>query len=163
MSRYRNILVPTDYSKSAQRAFAHARDLAAAFKARLRVVHVVAPFEPAYFDHVGAKGKAGGRGEAEAKETARLEAHLRKLLGRSRVRATAELGWGNPAEIVLRLAGEGPCDLVVIGARGGNPWESLILGSVAERVVRHSPAPVLIVGTEPAKRTRARAKLPPGR
>jgi nucleotide-binding universal stress UspA family protein len=144
MKRYRTILMATDFSKPADRAFAHALELAAACRARLRVVHVVAPYETAYFEHVGATDKR----DAVAKLQARLAAHVKKLHGRSGVRCTAELAWGEPAETLASLAGR--CDMIVMGARGLNPWMSLILGSVAEKVVRHARVPVLVVNSPAA-------------
>lgn len=147
MKRYRTILVPTDLSAPADRAFAHALALAGACGARLRVVHVVPIFEGAFFEHVGAAEKDTG---AEAKLLARLEARVRKLVGRSRVRYSVELAWGDPPETLVRMAGQ--CDMIVLGARGHNPWQSLLIGSVAERVARHAPVPVLIVNQPPARR-----------
>jgi nucleotide-binding universal stress UspA family protein len=52
---------------------------------------------------------------------------------------------GDPAEAILRVAEEHPIDLVVVGTRGLSALERFFLGSVAERVVRHSPCPVLLV------------------
>ena len=59
MKRYRTILMAIDFSKPADRAFAHALGLATACRARVRVVHVVAPYEAAYFEHVGATEMRG--------------------------------------------------------------------------------------------------------
>lgn len=147
MKRYRTILMAIDFSKPADRAFGHALDLATACGARLRVVHVVAPYEEAYFEHAGVTKT----GSVEAKLRARVEGHVKKLLGRSRVRCTTELAWGEPAETLVSLAAEGPTDLIVVGARGLNQWESLILGNVAEKVARHATVPVLVVNPPRAK------------
>jgi nucleotide-binding universal stress UspA family protein len=147
MKRYKTILSATDFSKPADGAFTHALGLATACGARLRVVHVVPPYEAVYFEHVGATEMRGGENQLKS----RLRAHVKKLLGRSRLRCTTELAWGEPAETLVNLAAKGPCDMLVMGARGLNPWQSLILGNVAERVVRHASVPTLVVNPSSAK------------
>src|SRR5262245_14023938 len=99
MKPYRTIFVPTDYSKSAERALGHALDLASACGSHVVVVHVVPPYERSYFEHVGV-----AKGDDETQEQARLEAHVKKVVGRTRVKVNAELAWGDAAESILRLA-----------------------------------------------------------
>ena len=152
MKPYRTIFVPTDYSKSAERALGHAVDLASACGSRVIVVHVVPPYERSYFEHVGVS-----KGDDEAEERGRLEAHVKKVVGRTRVRVNAELAWGDPAESILRLAKQRSSDLIVIGARGLNPWHTLVMGSVAERVVRYARCPVLITNLAQVRQRRARS------
>jgi nucleotide-binding universal stress UspA family protein len=51
---------------------------------------------------------------------------------------------GEPAEQIVRAAGELKADLVVIGGRGKGAMEAILLGSVAYRVLHHAPCPVLV-------------------
>lgn len=57
--------------------------------------------------------------------------------------------WGNAIEEVLRVSRTSRCDLVVIGAKGHSNLELILLGSVSQGVVQHSPKPVLIVRPGP--------------
>ena len=58
---------------------------------------------------------------------------------------------GNPAEEIVRLAGERGCDLIVMGTHGRRRLGRLLMGSVAEQVLRRAPCPVLTVKGEPAE------------
>jgi nucleotide-binding universal stress UspA family protein len=85
----------------------------------------------------------------EAMEAWRHEAEA--VLGRP---VRTEVVPGDPATELLRLARERPFDLVVLGSHGRKGFSRLVLGSVAERVVRHAPCTVLVVRRrEPARET----------
>ncbi len=143
MPSFKKILMPTDYSPSAERALVYAANLARDLGARLLVTHVVPPYDPLYFDHVKAWPAAGT--EAEKKERQKLADRIRKSLGRKQIRYQTELSWGDPPERIVAMAADRACDLIVLGRKGRAGWNTLVMGSVADKVVRHAPCPVLTV------------------
>ena len=66
------------------------------------------------------------------------------------IKSRSIMGKGNPAEEIVRSAKEEKVDLIVIGAHGFTGWRHLVLGSVAEKVVRLASCPVITI---PAHRT----------
>jgi len=74
---------------------------------------------------------------------AELERLLRELEDGDRVRVFGRLDMGDPCEAILRAARTGSFDLVVMGTHGRTGLAHALLGSVAERVVRQAPCPVL--------------------
>jgi universal stress protein A len=67
----------------------------------------------------------------------------KRLAGLPQARATVELG--RPADVVVTTGGRGRGNLIVIGTHGRSGLAHLVMGSVAERVVRHAECPVLVV------------------
>lgn len=136
---YRRILVPTDGSEGARAALEHAMGLAELTGAELHVVHAVDPtLVP---PEIGGENVVGALKEAG-----------RTLVERARERASDEgLGVetavlsGPPHEAVRRYAADRDVDLVVMGTHGRTGLDRWLLGSVAERLVRTSPVPVLTV------------------
>src|SRR5579859_6444863 len=136
MTSFRQILVATDYSPSSERALQTAASLAARFGARLAVLHVVE--ESAY-----AFPFPMPKGIREAAK-ARLDETVSGL--RARVpNASGLLREGIAWYEICSSSKELSADLVVVGSQGRRGLPRFIMGSVAERVVRLSPAPVLIV------------------
>jgi nucleotide-binding universal stress UspA family protein len=147
MKVFRRILHATDFSGASRPALAKAIALAAQNGAPLSIVHVLAPLVlPAGGDFAfmpAATYEAIDRGAREH-ATKQLDA----MVGRARkvgVRATAMLLDGTPHEQVPRAARRVRADLIVIGTHGRTGMSKLLLGSVAERVLRMSPCPVLTV------------------
>jgi nucleotide-binding universal stress UspA family protein len=144
--RLRRILVPTDFSDPAERAWRYAQALAQESKGRVHLLHVVA--EPYLYGAWGTEGAALQLGEmlAEAKKAAqrglaRLASRSRSLTGRV-VTATAT---GPTVDRILEYVSRNGIDLIVMGTHGRGFVGHLLLGSVAERVVQRSPVPVLTV------------------
>ena len=52
---------------------------------------------------------------------------------------------GNPVEVILNVAKEKNCDLIVMGTHGMGTLADVVMGSTARRVIRRSPTPVLVV------------------
>lgn len=75
----------------------------------------------------------------------RAAAAAKEVLGSHFSSVETQIRRGNPAEEILKAAGELEAELVVVGSRGLTPVARFILGSVAERVTRHSRCPVLVV------------------
>lgn len=75
---------------------------------------------------------------------------LRAGLEEAGVTAEVEVAVGSPGEEIVRQARLGGFDLIVVGRRGLGPVAGILLGSVSEYVIRHSPVPVLVAS--PARR-----------
>jgi nucleotide-binding universal stress UspA family protein len=143
---FANILVPTDFSASSDAALGYAREVAAKFGSTLYLLHVVeAPF---------VSGPLGS--EAFVADTPAAQVHLiqeaQARLGhrltpadRRRFAATGEIVSGTTARSIVEYAGERGIDLIVMGTHGRSGMAHLLMGSVAERVVRSAPCPVLTV------------------
>jgi nucleotide-binding universal stress UspA family protein len=153
MGIFGTILYCTDFSETADRAFDYALNLAETYGSTLVILH--ATYHPVYpvlaepYVMSQAVEHAEGRLRQEAEEeirrryVPRLPAqHPHEILVRS----------GTPAQEVLQVIRQRGVNLVVMGARGRSPIELLMFGSVAQRVVRRSPVPVLTVSARPSER-----------
>jgi nucleotide-binding universal stress UspA family protein len=149
MSQIRRILVAVDFSEPSRLAFDDAAELAQKFGAELDVLHVwEAPtFFPAEVAIVvGSSSAALADAIRKAAETA-LDSFVADAAQRGVVVHAARLEMGLPASIIVDAAGE--YDLLVLGTHGRSGIPRFVLGSVAERVVRHAPCPVLTVRERP--------------
>ena len=141
------ILHATDFSHTAEIARTLAIDVAHRSAAKLHVVHVQErfleghrrPYLPAQTEAINPELQ-GRLDEERQDETRRLLAQLDRLTEGG---ATTELVWGSPLPELLRLAPD--FDLVVMGAHGQTPFDSVFLGGVAGRLVRRTTTPVLTV------------------
>lgn len=139
----KRIILATDFSERAGAAERQAVDLARALGAELVLVHVVseAPLwrEGLYSRDVRAVFEAQRRWATET-----LASRARALTADGVVsRGVVRVG---PAwDEIVRLAAEEKADLLVVGTQGRTGLERLLLGSVAERVIRRAPCPVLTV------------------
>lgn len=147
MAAYARIVVPVDFSDCSNEALRQACDLARRFDSHLHLVHVVEPWPPAtavsgefYPDY----DTYAAEQYAEAKRA--LDALPPPELGpKPVVRALVE---GHPADEILNYAGVHAADLNVLGTHGRKGISRWLMGSVAERVVRHAPCPVLVVRSQ---------------
>jgi nucleotide-binding universal stress UspA family protein len=139
-----HILVPTDFSPPSDAALTRAKDLAQKYGAQVSLLHVVTDpraigvWTPEVY--VPADAATQERLLREAKE--RLESQLTED-ERSRFAVTIEARVGDVAEHILEIAREQKVDLIVMGTHGRHGLAHLLLGSVAERVLRNAPCPVL--------------------
>jgi nucleotide-binding universal stress UspA family protein len=139
------ILVPTDFSKSSANALTYGAAFASRFGAELHLLHVVQdlalfipeavmvspPMMPPVEQFVSAARTALDRAVSE--------------LAVPDVRIVPEVAEGTPFEEIIRFAREKDIDLIVMGTHGHTGLAHLFLGSVAEKVVRRAPCPVLTV------------------
>lgn len=138
---YDSILVPTDGSQEMSAVVSQAIDLASMCGATLYVLHVVD--ERAYYSvPEGAREQVRDtlREDAESFTKAVAERALEAGLDVGR-----EVRWGDPAPAILSFAVENGIELIALGTHGRTGYERYLLGSVAEKVVRMSPMPVLAV------------------
>ncbi len=143
-----NILLATDFSEPSRLAQDYARSLAKAFGAQISVLHVLEDLAAhAWTTEVYVAALPGVHEEMERQARERLEA-LFTPEESAEFRVQLELRMGSPFVEIVRYAREQPADLVVLGTHGRGPIAHMLLGSVAERVVRKAPCPVLTVRQE---------------
>ena len=144
------ILHPTDFSVTAEKALALARDLKQRVDGELHLVHVQQRFESAsthpylqpQLDNLNPE-LTRRLEEGRKEEVDRLRNMLEHLASPD---ATSELRWGDPVRELLDAAAA--FDLLVMGAHGANRLDNYFLGGIAGRLVRRSPAPVITVRDE---------------
>jgi nucleotide-binding universal stress UspA family protein len=145
MVSIRRILVPTDFSDNSARAVRYAAELADKFGSELVLLHVVqdlalvlpdavmpTPIPTADLDQLMESAKAGLKAQVEA-------------LGLGRLNPKTEVRFGSPAGEIDAAAKDLAADLICVSTHGRTGIAHLLLGSVAEKIVRHAPCPVLIV------------------
>jgi nucleotide-binding universal stress UspA family protein len=144
MSRIKRILVPTDFSAASEIAFNYAVDLAAREGATIHVLHVIGDLAltAAYADALAIE-LAGLRENLMADAQKRLDEAAAKAS--ANVNITTQVLVGQAALLIADTAANRGVDLVVMGTHGRGGFAHLMLGSVAERVVRTAPCPVLTV------------------
>lgn len=146
----RNVLVPTDFSAASQEAVRYAYELASGLGATLHIVHVLEnPFAPGAFMEMYSPPPAEYFTDLEHQAEERLRSCLtEEERQRSRAVLTTRLGVPS-AEILDRLAEEPPIDLVVMATHGRGGVARLVMGSVADKVIRAAPCPVLTMREHP--------------
>ena len=142
----RNILVPTDFSAGSRAALSAAKEIARAFGASLHLLHVVEnPFAPGGFMEMYALPPGFYPGELDAAAKQRL-AECLSPDEHAAFRATLTTTMGIPAhEILQRLDDEPTIDLVVMATHGRGGVARVVMGSVADKVVRNARCPVMTV------------------
>lgn len=137
------ILCPTDFSDVSQRAEAYAVALARHYEATLHLLHVDPPLPlMAPYGEVPVDIRLF---EEQRERAAADLAAARDRARASGVPADTSLRGGHPAREILDIARNQAVDMVVIGTHGRGGVEHLLLGSVAEKVLRKAPCPVLVV------------------
>jgi nucleotide-binding universal stress UspA family protein len=148
MLAIKTILVPTDFSEPSDAALKYGRELAIRFSATLHLLNV-AP--DVLISTLGAQNYTAvapdlqGQVEADAR---RAVTALAKAGGQGAPRAVADVVVSaSPATTILDYAKAHDVDVIVMGTHGRGALAHLVLGSVAERVVRMARCPVLTVRT----------------
>lgn len=155
------ILHPTDFSDNSEFAFRLACALARDYHARLILLHVISPAESLYGGvlepaEMGPRAEKGNECLREMEKTnwrvscptsfliEETKEKLRRLEGWAHgVRVESQVLDGDPVDRILRVANETNSDLIVMGTHGRTALARLLLGSVAESVLRKAPCPVL--------------------
>ena len=138
---YDEILLPTDGSDAAEAAVEHAVRLARTYDARVHVLYVVEPLPAAEYDATSVLDALRREGDRVTGETAdRLE--------RSELETVTAVRTGAAHRVILDYAAESGIDLIVMGTHGRRGLGRVLLGSVAEKVVRLADQPVMTVRYE---------------
>jgi nucleotide-binding universal stress UspA family protein len=146
MIKLRNILFPTDYSELSKHALTYVRSFAESYKADVHILHVVdeayqywmamgpnmMPVGPPPEDLVELGKKESARFVAEHFADSKFAIHQAVVLGR-------------PFIEIVRYARDNNVDLIILGTHGRSGLKHALLGSVAERVVRKAPCPVMTI------------------
>jgi nucleotide-binding universal stress UspA family protein len=141
LCRFHQILLPTDFSEASRPALHYAAAFAQPCNSEVTLIHVIEP--PPYpefgYAHVPLK-------EARLKQavTSKLNVSCREL-SQGGIRASQVIRTGSAFREISEQAREQSADLIVIGTHGRGAIAHALLGSTAERVVRHAPCPVLVV------------------
>ena len=167
--KIRRICVPSDFSRAAEHAIHYGAALAHEHGAELYLFHVLQDFENAilhpdftssgeqaraFFNELEQTGEAGEADEStvtpppilvSVKEATHQQFDSLKEKWWEGLTIHRAMRYGQPAEEICRYASAQEIDLLVMGTHGRTGLKHLILGSVAERVVRMSPCPVLTV------------------
>ena len=162
---FTHVLVPTDFSEPAHHALRYAIEEAALHRAKVTLLHVLPPHTetavyyvtgapPAGFQ-AGLDPDAGGRPGAflPSQPTVVRHDHNEEALTQLRdlIPAAFQETWqidiatGHPADTIVRVAQERSADLIVMGTHGRTGLQHVLLGSVAEKVVRLASCPVLTI------------------
>jgi nucleotide-binding universal stress UspA family protein len=145
MIAIKTILVPTDFSEASESALKYGKALADAFGASLHLVHVMEDLlAHAWSAEVYVASMPALREEIAKEATERLAGMLTDD-EHQRLKSTTAILAGNPFLEIIRYAGAQNVDLIVIGTHGRGALAHMLLGSVAEKVVRKAPCPVLTV------------------
>ena len=145
MSRVKRLLVPTDFSATSEIAFNYALDMAARDGASIHLLHVIedASFAAAYPDGLYVE-LPGLRDQLIGEAQKRLDA-VAAACAAAKVEAATQVIVGRPSDAITAEANTRGTDLIVMGTHGRGGFAHLMLGSVAERVLRTAQCPVLIV------------------
>ena len=138
-----NILCPTDFSDTANKALTYAAEMALKYDATLHVVSVINEIHG--FDSF----------QVLAITPDEIHEHMMKITKDKLEQLTADIPSsiprhtavfeGHPPTEITRAAVEFDCDMIVIASHGRTGLEHILIGSVAEAVTRHAHCPVLIV------------------
>ena len=139
--KFRNILVAVDFSPASQEVMRAAAEMAKEWDAKLTVAHVW------QWPIVGVELPAAGQliedvRVASEKQLAMWTAEATKLAGRP---VTSVLETGSPWDALVKVLERGSHDLAIVGTHGYSGLKHVLLGSVAEKVVRHAPCTVMVV------------------
>ncbi len=137
----RVILCPTDFSENSAVALRIARDLARQNGATLIVLHVA--------ESLGAEGLGFIDAETRLQPESHVEELRRDLCRVAPPEAGLDMRYllreGDPAAVIDQVVREKDCDLVVLGTHGRTGLDHLLMGSIAEEIIRRCPCPALVV------------------
>ena len=145
MIEIRKILAPTDFSEHAGNAVRYACGLADRLGAELHLLHVLSEIIPTGPDPLLTPvlpPEYYRESEAQSKQTLR---HQLDPSWGSPAAVEVAVRWASPVEGIVEHARELAIDLIVIATHGRTGLSHALLGSVAERIVREAPCPVLTI------------------
>lgn len=144
---FENILIPTDGSDPAREAAERGIELASGHGATVHVLHAVEPI-PLGGISSGPSPASAEFGEVVEEQRAKGQEDIDDIVALAEdaaVEAAGTLEHGKPDEAIIEYANNEAIDVIVMGTHGRSGADRLLIGSVAEKVVRRSPVPVLTV------------------
>lgn len=148
---YKKILSPVDGSEVAECSLDHLKEIAAGCHAEeVVLLTAIEPLPPAAGINESWRLKLEEESEAEAKD------YLNKLVDRLNLKSAGinvqtVVVHGRPAGNILKYASQNKVDLIIMSTHGRSGIFQWVFGSVAEKVLRHSPVPVLIVSASASR------------
>ncbi len=144
MIEFKNILIPCDLSENARIALPFAADLARKYNARIHILHVFDEqlLSPIYFETGGTSQEYYDKLQEE------FSTALKTFIGNTNVEGIEieqKLISGNPFVEIVRYARKASIDLIVLSTHGRTGLMHTLMGSVAEKVSRKAPCPVLTI------------------
>ena len=143
MSTIKNILIPTDFSETADLALAHGANMAHLFNAKIFLLHSVETHNP-----VAAPGEPALVLQEEnmyAEGVAQLNKLAGEITRKYNVEITALAVKGKPAAAITNAVKENNIDIIVMGTHGASGFEELFIGSNAHKVVNLATCPVISI------------------
>jgi nucleotide-binding universal stress UspA family protein len=141
----RSILAPADFSAHSERAVAYACGLAERLDAELHLLHVLSEILPAGPDPLLMPVMPPEYYEENEERASETLGRLLQPGWGSPQSIVTSVRWGSPVEGIVAYAAELRVDLLVIATHGRTGLSHVLLGSVAERIVREAPCPVLTI------------------
>jgi nucleotide-binding universal stress UspA family protein len=144
MIRFKRIVCPTDFSKFSFRAADYAVSLAKHYDGEVHFVHVVPEvlLHPDQYPYLVEPVRT--EPEIRSRAMDRLDAFM-ALTRAEQIQSRFSVQEGAPVATILKVAKEDEADLICLGTHGREGVERLVLGSVAEKVLRKAPCPVMTV------------------
>ena len=138
---FKTILCGTDFTERSYNALEYALSLAKLAGSKLIVAHFVhVPSGDVYTEEEWPRTFEEAR--TRAKQML-IELHASRLQGYPNAELIVEIG--TPAELMIQLAAERQVDVIVTATHGRSELADLIIGSTAEKLIRHAPCPVFVV------------------
>lgn len=146
MIKISRILFPSDFSDLSLQALKYARSFSEAYAAELHLIHVVDEASM-YWMAMGPNSLPVGPSTEELVDVSReeLKRFVQEHLSDLKPPLVTGVEVGRPFMEIIRYARENVIDLIVIGTHGRSGLKHVLLGSVAEKVVRKAPCPVLTI------------------
>ncbi len=138
----KSIVVPVDFSATSRQGLAYAVRLAEQFGGKITVIHVIEPIAAPEFAAVSLLIE---NDSARKAAKAKLDEVLREMKVPARLLDKTLVRFGSPFAEVTSAARTLKADLIVLTTHGYTGLKHVLMGSTAERVVRHAPCPVLTV------------------
>jgi nucleotide-binding universal stress UspA family protein len=148
MTDFRRICCPTDFSEASREALREGSQLARRYGAGLTVLHVAEPVHGG--PEMAFAAAAQQIEEAAASSLSAWKTEAERMLGGQ---VGSVLVAGPPAPAIVRFARDSGTDLIVMASHGRTGIRRLVLGSVAEQVLRSAPCDVLVVRREEVNRS----------
>ena len=151
----KKILSTTDFSEPSYEGIKAANELAAHFSAEVILAHVIPPAHPFPPTELQADFEVLQYSERLTAASRNSLDQVAKRMITSKTRSLTFILEGDPADEIVNLASSEDVDLIVIASHGWTGWHRFIFGSVAEKVVRFAPCPVLTVPVKQGKERKA--------
>ena len=144
MNEIKKILVPVDFSENSQKVLRTAADVAGRFKAEVIVVFVVQSFDDYSGFFVPHMPIIQLEEEMVKSATEKMKSFVAETLNGSVPHTSAVLS-GDVVEEINRFAAKEKADMIVMGTHGYKGLDKILFGSVAEKIVKTAPCPVLTI------------------